>query len=448
MKKNKNSFWEFFASVKLALFCFFTLAFASIAGTIIPQKETPGFYIQKYGGTMAEIFRLLNIPDMYHAWWFLALLSLFSINLIVCSLDRLPTVWKMVFMDNLATKVDRLEKMSPRMRYGTTQPKQNILEQVEETLKGAGWKSSRGEHEGGILLFAQKTPWVRFGVYIVHLSILVIFAGAIIGSFLGENGSIMAREKSIISFYFDRNTSERVPFDFEIRVDDFNLTHYDTGAPKEFRSDLTVIEGGQEVLQKSIVVNDPLDYKGYTFYQSSYQANDDYWLTVQNQNTGEREVFPARPGVELKWPKAGITFGIINLLPPDQWGRYRLKIWFSDGKGEPSVFWVDGKTVVSVERPDAVYAFKSEQVFSTGLQVAKDPGVWPVYIGCMMMLFGLVVAFFLSHKRIWVYINEEGGKSKVLVAGSSNKNKQHFENMFDALVEKLEDNETLQLSKE
>jgi len=448
MKKNKNSFWEFFASVKLALFCFFTLAFASIVGTIIPQNKETVFYIQQYGETAAEIFRLLNVPDMYNSWWFISLLSLFSINLIVCSFDRLPTVWKMVMMDNLATKVDRLEKMSPRMRFGTTQPSQEVIAQVEETLKGAGWKPSQSDREGGTLLFAQKTPWVRFGVYIVHLSILVIFAGAIIGTLFGSKGSVMVREKSIATFFFDRYTSERVPLGFELRVDDFELTYYDTGMPKEFRSDIAVIDGGQEVLQKSIVVNDPLDYKGYTFYQASYQANDDFWVTIQNQNNGERKTFLARPGVEQKWQEAGITFGIINLLQPDQLGRYRLKIWFSDGKGEPSVFWVDGKTVVSVERPDTEYAFRSEQVFSTGLQVAKDPGVWPVYIGCLMMLFGLIVAFFLSHKRIWVYIYEEKSKTKVLVAGSSNKNKPGFENMFDALVERLEDNETLQLSKE
>ena len=103
MKKGKNSFWEFFASVKLALFCFFTLAFASIVGTIIPQKEQAGFYIQKYGESTAQFFQLLNIPDMYNSWWFVSLLSLFSINLIVCSIDRLPTVWKVATMDNLAT---------------------------------------------------------------------------------------------------------------------------------------------------------------------------------------------------------------------------------------------------------------------------------------------------------------------------------------------------------
>ena len=448
MKKGKNSFWEFFASVKLALFCFFTLAFASIVGTIIPQNKSQAFYIQEFGEKTAEVFRLLNIPDMYNSWWFVSLLSLFSINLIVCSIDRLPTVWKLVTLDNLATKVDRLEKMTPRNRFTSVNPMPEVAAEVKQALTEAGWKPSQRETESGTLFFAQKTPWVRFGVYIVHLSILVIFAGAIIGTLFGKNGSIMAREKSVFSTYFDRNTSEKVPLGFEIRVNDFTLTYYDTGSPKEYRSDLTVIDGGQEVLHKSIVVNDPLDYKGYTFYQASFQADQNFWVTVQNQNTGAREIFLAQPGVEMKWQNAGITFGIINLLQPDQWGRYRLKIWFSDGKGEPSVFWLDGETLVSVERPDAAYVFKSEQVFATGLQVSKDPGVWPVYIGFTVMLLGLIIAFFLSHKRLWVYLYEEGSKTRLLVAGSANKNKTGFENMFDALIEKLEENETLKLSKE
>jgi len=446
--KNKNSFWEFFASVKLALFCFFTLAIASILGTIIPQGKEPFFYIQQYGEQTAEVFRLLNVPDMYNSWWFVSLLALFSVNLIVCSIDRLPTVWKLVTMDNLATKVNRLEKMTPRSRFKSSMALPDAAAEVEQTLSSAGWKPSRRETEGGVLLFSQKTPWVRFGVYIVHFSILVIFAGAIIGTLFGSKGSIMVRERSNFSQFFKHPDNSRQPLDFEIRVNDFSLTYYDTGSPKEYRSDLTVIEDGREVLHKSIVVNDPLDYKGYTFYQASYQASDEYWVTIQNQNTGERETFLARPGAELKWNEAGITFGIINLLQPDRWGRYRLKIWFSDGKGEPSVFWLDGETVVTVERLDAPYAFKSEQVFATGLQVAKDPGVWPVYIGCSLMLLGLIVAFFLSHKRLWIYINEDKDKTRLLIAGSANKNKAGFENMFDSLIEKLESNENLKLSKE
>jgi len=56
-----------------------------------------------------------------------------------------------------------------------------------------------------------------------------------------------------------------------VRCDRFEISFYKGGGrPKEFVSELTVIENGQEVMQKTIEVNDPLFYKGLTFYQSSY----------------------------------------------------------------------------------------------------------------------------------------------------------------------------------
>ena len=194
MSKKKNSVWSFFSSVKLALFCFFSLAIASIIGTLIPQKEQASVYIQKYGANTAKLFQILDIPDMYNSWWFLALLCLFSINLIICSLDRFPSVWKMITMDNLVMKVDRLKKMRPGNTYASEMPVSEVVPLVEQTMSDAGWKPSQAERDGGTLLFAQKTPWVRIGVYIVHVSILVIFAGAIIGSLFGSKGSIMIPE--------------------------------------------------------------------------------------------------------------------------------------------------------------------------------------------------------------------------------------------------------------
>ena len=102
-----NIFWKFFKSVKLALFNFFTLAITSIIGTVIQQNEAPVVYVREYGVTAAKLFHILGITDMYHAWWFIALLILFSINLIVCSLNRFPDTWRLVIMDNLAIGTSR-----------------------------------------------------------------------------------------------------------------------------------------------------------------------------------------------------------------------------------------------------------------------------------------------------------------------------------------------------
>ena len=82
------------------------------------------------------------------------------------------------------------------------------------------------------------------------------------------------------------------------------------------------------------------------------------------------------------------------------------------------------------------------------MQVTRDPGVWYVYLGCGLMLVGLYVAFFLSHRKIWLYVSGSGTGSTLQVAGSSNKNKLGFENDFAALIDRLEQSGTLKLTKE
>ena len=110
--KSENIIWNFFSSVKLALFTLCSLAVTSILGTIIPQKEASEFYISKYGAKTAQFFQLFDIPDMYNSWWFLSLLGLLSANLIICSIDRFPGVWKQINADNLALPLERIEKMN------------------------------------------------------------------------------------------------------------------------------------------------------------------------------------------------------------------------------------------------------------------------------------------------------------------------------------------------
>jgi cytochrome c biogenesis protein len=443
-----NIVWNFFKSVKLALFTFFTLATTSIIGTVIQQNEDPAVYVREYGASAAKLFHILGITDMYNAWWFIALLILFSINLIVCSLNRFPDTWRLVVMDNLDIAPERLGRMRSRASFISGLAANELVAHLEQGLAAAGWKPRKGNQEGRVLFAAQKGSWTRLGVYMVHLSILVIFVGAIIGSFFGYKASLMLPMKGTSDTVYVRGSNMPKKLGFTIRCDDFDISYYDNGAPKEYRSQITILEDDKEMLKHALIVNDPLDYKGLTFYQSSYQGFDEFLITLKNRTTQEERIFRVPPQRKIIWPQAGITFGIVNYQPPDRWGDYGLKIWFSDGKGAPAQFLLDGSKPVVIERAETSYLISSKQFFATGLQIARDPGVWYVYIGCIMMLLGLTMAFFLSHKRIWVLVTSDGDRSSLLVAGASNKNKVGFEKDFDALVAKLKQNEKLQLDEE
>ena len=436
--KNNNFLWDFFASVKLAIINLFILSTTSIIGTVIPQKESAQWYVDKYGETTANFFQVLSFtPDMYSSLWFLCLLGLLCLNLIVCSLDRFPGVWRQIKADNLKTPLNRLEKMTPQHQWQSNNLPESVAASLKKDLDTCGWKAEERKVENGILLFAQKGAMTRTGVYIVHISILVIFIGAIIGSTFGFKGSVMLPETRVTDKIYTFDTQTPVDLGFEVRCDRFDIEFYDNGMPKAYRSELVILENGTVVKEKAIVVNDPLVYKGITFYQSSYQPYQEFKLTITNKKTGvsETSIIPYQQQHSLK--ESGLRFGVINAEGQGQ-SVSRMKIWFTDDKGDPSVFWLANGEQVTVERTTNSYTVSAKQMYATGLQVAKDPGVWTVYAGCFMMIFGLFVAFFMSHQRIWFYIRQETAiKSSILMAGNANKSKDDFEKKFKTLVQKI-----------
>ena len=438
MQKN-NSLWQFFASVKLALVILCLIAITSIIGTVIPQKEAAEFYAANYGPKVAQVFSILDIPDMYNSWWFLALLFLLGFNLIICSIDRFPGVWKQVNADGLALTPERLQKMANRSSWTSPGSVDEVRAALLEKLQAKGFKAGSRKDDETTILFSQKGHWTRTGVYMVHASILVIFLGAIIGSLGGFKGSVMipeTQESSKVFLYDGKGVEE---LDFAVRNNKFRIDFYPNGMPKEYTSSLTVIEQGKEVLTKVIEVNDPLTYRGITFYQSSYDPYQDFVVVVTTPD-GEEQTFIIPFQQQKAWTEKNLKFGVINAKVLGQ-SIVSSKLWFSDGNDSPATVWIDDGAEATIERQNGTYQVSAKQMYATGLQVAKDPGVWWVYIGCGLMLFGLYVAFFMSHRRIWLLLRPDGDQTEVLLTGSANKNRAGFERTFENLGELLKGNE-------
>ena len=446
-----NSIWKFFSSVKLAITTLCILALTSIIGTIIPQGNNFDWYVNYFseggllglsvsndtGYKIALICDLLDIPDMYTSWWFLSLLTLLSINLIVCSIDRFPSVLKQINADNLSFSVNKLLKMGKCKEWqsipGTIPATQDTLVNI---LKKNGWKSNVRQTDH-TTIFCQKSAWSRTGVYLVHLSILVIFLGALVGSLFGFKGSVMIPETKQTSAIYSTTDSSPIELGFVIRCDSFILDYYDNGMPKTYKSALTVLENDSIVIQKDIEVNNPLTYKGITFYQASYEAYQDFVLTIDNLSTQSTKKILTPFQEKQTWAEEAVSFGVINA---ESFNNHlaRIKIWFSNNTDEPVTFWADPDTTTTIKVGDTEYSIHVKQMYATGLQVAKDPGVWLVYLGCFLMLLGLYVAFFMSHKRIWVTLIKDGSTVKVTLYGTSNKNRIGFDTTFDKLADKID----------
>ena len=430
--------WEFFTSLKLAIFVIIILASASIIGTIIEQNQPLEKYRQFYSDGTIRIFESIGLFDMYHSWWFLLLLVLFTVNLICCTLDRLPRVVKVV--RNPKTTLDEnLEKTLGLVdRWKRKGELETLAATYQEAMKSSFAMPRVTENSGTLHLYAEKGVISRFGVYVTHLSIIIIFLGAIIGNVFGFKGYANIVEGESTSVIPTRGGTTKVDLGFTVRCNKFWVDYYPSGQPKEYSSDLSVIENGREVLRKRIEVNDPLQYKGVWFYQASYGSAGATTVTVAvNAPDGSsRETVTLSPG-----QKANIAgYGTISAI--DYQGNFQglgpaLLVVLEKPSKQPAQFWLlESYPEFDRQRQDSRYlSFAGiNEIFYPGLQVAQDPGVNIVWVGCTLMVVGIMIAFFLSHKRLWLRLSRgSDGRVDVVLAGSTNKNRLVFEKKFEKI---------------
>jgi cytochrome c biogenesis protein len=443
--------WKFFTSVKLTVVLLLSLAVTSIIGTLIPQSGTASEYFQKYGELRYKILSFLDsifeIFDMYHSWWFQILLLLLTINIIICSIDRIQATWKIIFVKVPRFNVSRFRRLEYKKEFSESSMPDE-LEKIYKPIISRSYGYSRIEQtDNGFCLFAEKWRWTRLGVYLVHLSIILMLLGSLIGSIFGFEGFVNIPEGESAKEITLRNTGETYSLDFEIKCEDFSLSFYDSGAPSEYRSSLAIIENGKPVLKKDIIVNDPLRYKGINMFQSSYGtlAPREVTLSFTIRETGMEYKKKAVINKPVDIPEGLGTFIVKDYSSSAGFKGHNIGEAFmgilTQKTGNPLniLLPIRFPSFDKMRKGDVVIAVAShDHRYYTGLQVTKDPGVWVVYSGFILMIIGCFVTFFMSHQRLCIEVTGKGNQSMVMVAGTSNKNKMGMQRKIEILSEKFD----------
>lgn len=448
-----------------------SLAATSIVGTVIPQNENPAAYFHAYGEFVYKLFNFLGIFDMYHSWWFQFLILLLTINIVVCSMDRLSATWNIIFIKNPLFNLSRFRTLSQKEVFTGKQSPEELSTIYESVISGQFGYTRVEETDKGLCIFAEKWRWTRFGVYIVHFSVILLLLGGLIGSFFGFEGFAIIPEHEKIDSLRIRNTDQVRALGFEVLCDDFNISFYDNGTPKEYRSSLTIIEHGKPVYKKDIIVNDPLRYKGINIFQSSYgkmpsgalqkenihkqDPPEDITLNVVGKESGNAYKIKAVIGKPVDLPEDLGKFVIIEYRKSAEFsgqniGRAYLGILTPKDKDPVNIVLPlhfpnfdkmrRGAVFISVaEQETKIFTpgEKSDQRYYTGLQITKDPGVWVVYTGFIGMIIGIFITFFMSHQRVCIEMVKRGKQSQVIITGTANKNKLAIQNRIKKISEKL-----------
>jgi cytochrome c biogenesis protein len=444
-----KSIIDFFSSVKLAIFLIIIIIAASFIGTLIPQLRTAEEYATRYGALSALLIRL-EFTNLYHSWWYIALLFLFTLNILICTLTRLSPKIRRTFKPNLKTDPKALLSAKIHDRFMKDWDLKESERGVRKELRSAHYRIKRQEEGSLIHLLASKRKLGLFGSDVVHLGLLIILLGGIISGLGSIRGNIGISEGQIVPV---------LDSDFKLRLDKFETEYWPNGSIKDWKSTLTVIENDIPDRTKTVEVNHPLSYKGYVFYQSTYGwdwKNPSLEIRVtKKSDPAASKTVDVRIAETAIWKEEGLEFKILQFVPDFIIDGNQIRTRSLE-PNNPAAFvesYKDGEKISSgwifLKFPDfsqmhssvdTGYTFEFKDVKAaqySGIQVSKDPGVNFIWAGCAFVMLGLFMAFYWPPRDIRILLKKSEGKTEIMASGRATKSKLTMESEFQKLMASL-----------
>jgi len=244
----------------------------------------------------------------------------------------------------------------------------------------------------------------KLALFFIHFSILLIFTGSIVSKVLkySEHMTLLPGQ-----------TIELEKVKAKIIFNQFDIEYYpQMKQPKAYTSKITLLENNVNVQEYQIKVNHPFKYKGYAFYQSSFEVLADLDMSISHMGheiwvgrwkQGQLLALPGSSDFKLEIthfiPDADIDKNGSITMRSYELGNAALLITMYKDEHPVATEWVfmDPKINNMIAQEIKVFDFKIKRLdvfYATIIQVIKDPGLIFVWTGFLMLFSGMVVFLF------------------------------------------------------
>jgi cytochrome c biogenesis protein len=415
----KQKIFRLVADLRFSIFILLLISFFSILGTIIEQDQSLEIYKTNYPLTN-PVFGFLTwdriiafgLDHVYNTWWFFLLIFVFGLTLISCTfLQQLPSL-------KIARRCQffRTTGQFYRLKIFTTLNNfsfNKILSRIK--------KNQYSIFQQKNIIYCYKGLIGRIAPILVHLSMILVLLGTIIGSLFGFKAQeIVPKTESFHIQNILNNGQLTVIPKTSARINDFWITYTKNRTVSQFYSDISVLDyQGNETKRKTISVNYPLVHNSVYYYQTDWNL---IGLRFQNE---QNEI---------------IEYPLINLL------NNKSKVWLTwissnkslnEGiiaivdnlQGYSSIYDETGEFLGNIELNETVN-FKSpltlvEIISSTGLQIKTDPGIPIIYSGFFFLMLSTLISY-ITYSQIWIIQKNQ----KLFIGGTTNRAIFDFELEF------------------
>ncbi|MFH1729415.1 MAG: cytochrome c biogenesis protein ResB [Pseudomonadota bacterium] len=322
---------KFLASLQLTIVLFILLIFGSIAGTLVNQQDALKF--------------------VYHSWWFISILGALGLNILVCT------------------------------------------------------------------FYKRKLTFRNLGFLLTHLAVIIILIGGIVGAVFGQKGFLSLEVNEMSDhFYIDKKP---VKLDFHIALEEFKLERYEEDmASKSLGRIFIRTSDEKKQVSENVEINKKID-----FYQMAsieiVRYEPHFFIDLKTKEFGSRDENPVNPAIYVKIHEGDKVEKrwVFAKFPGMTMSEHRSGLdiaYFTDQR--PSrikdfkstlVILEDEKEVLrkTIEVNDPLEykgyrfyqnSYDQESQLWSGLEVVKDPGLWIIYFGFLLLCLGVVFIFYVK----------------------------------------------------
>jgi cytochrome c biogenesis protein len=474
-------FLNLLSSVKLGVFLLCLLAAFCMVGMLIMQQNVEGFdkYYAALTPAQRTLYGKLGVFDIYHVWYFNALLLLLSLNIVLASIDRFPKAWTFISQPKLDASPHWLKGQEQSAELVLhDQHTESLTARISAACKAVGLKNTTvSEKKGKTFVFAQANAWNRLGAYAVHVALLTIFLGGFLTARYGVTGSMplqpgmTSKEMSETVFELDQPSRREYKLPFEVECLDIQQKLIRKDGPitanntLDWLTKIKIRDPATGATEEALVhMNRPHDYRGYRFFQASFSPvgrarNVTVQLTPEKGGAAQEiklgrdtsEETTLADGAKIRFAGFRGAFSVGEEEPGQDTSMYPnpaavLLVTPPNGKAEQAFAFTDemAEKAPFAKQPKAGYTYRLKDFEKVAdahiLSIQRDPGSLWVYIGFGLLGITLCAVFFFSHQRVWAAIEpDDDGRFKVTLGGNTNRSRLAFEERFKRLVNKLQE---------
>ena len=466
--------WSWLSSVRTAIFliasiaivCFIGIYFVQAPGEVLGDPIAYATWVQQNAlpryGSLTPIFDWLRFFTIFSSWYFMLLLTILSLSIVVCTLNRAPAIWQN-FKHPLIRRNDNFF--------------QNALERNEFTHRDAvvwtqaefrkrGFRVRTLENNELTYLYANKNSWATLATFVFHAALVTLLMVGVVSQWHGFPPTSPARHflpapvvsltDSLAGFTFDQalpNGQSAVvyprgtPHNISFRANSFTAT-FDpkTGLPTDYVTDLSVYRDGELVAHSDhLRVNAPLSYGGVVFHQSSLIPSvtvtitdaqgcivcDEPIVLDQSDTISSNLVVDYAKGIPIAG--SNLTLGAFFIHRPSLQLTQVQHPSILITVGAPDTPTTKDKAVVRLLPGQSNQSFDKQWTITlnsaneaTVLLVTKDAGSMLVWPTAVILILSLCATFYFPQKRIWIRI--EGQRVQMAAL------REHFTNIRTDLL--------------